>query len=248
MNIPVFFAPPENVIGETVTLPTEESRHLAKVMRLKTSTVIMIVDGLGMAYRAEVAKIGRTEVTARVHSVQRNFGEPVVRLTLAAGMSVGSKFDSVVEKGTELGVKRFVPVSTSKSKLSLDTPRRSANKIRRWEKVALAAMKQCRRSYRPEISTPVSFEEFLSQVDPDDSNVILHPSASAIPMGQARFDPETRRVTLLVGPESGFTEDEVAAAVSAGFACHSLGQRILRTQTAGPVAAALLMNALGELR
>ena len=247
MNIPVFYAPPENIAGDLAKLPGEESRHLAKVMRLKPSTIIMIVDGLGMAYRAEITAVGRSNVTARIHSRQRNLGEPVVRLTLAAGMSVGAKFDSVIEKGTELGVKRFVPVISEKSKVNVD-PRRARSRVTRWEKVGLAAIKQCRRSYRPEISMPTSLRDYLSQVDPEDLNLLLHPSQRSKPLDQVAFDPQIKRVSLLVGPESGFSEEEAGSAVDAGFISVSLGQRILRTETAGPVACALIMQVLGELR
>ena len=248
MIIPVFYAPPENFVDEFIELPADESRHLAKVMRLGPAAIIIVVDGLGQACRAEVTKVGRDHVTARIHTQLRNFGEPVVRLTLAAGLSAGSKFDRVVEKGTELGVKRFVPVISEKSRVKLDEPRRVKSRVTRWEKVALAAMKQCRRSYRPEISTPATFEQYLTQLDGDDLNLIFHPSSYSKPLDQISINSDCRRVSVLVGPESGFSDDEVAMASDAGCVAVSLGQRILRTETAGPVVCALIMQALGEFR
>ena len=248
MNAPFFYAPPENFSDQIVRLPADESRHLSKVLRLKPPAIITVVDGQGLACRAEVAAAGKTGVTARIHSRQRNLGEPVVQLTLAAGLSVGTKFDTVVEKGTELGVRRFVPVISEKSKVNLDEPRRVTSRVRRWEKVALAAMKQCRRSYRPDIAQPVSLAEYLKQIDPDDLNLILHPSPHAQPLAISPEMSDARRVSLLVGPESGFSPDEVEEALEVGFSAVSLGDRILRTETAGPVACALVMQALGELR
>ena len=178
----------------------------------------------------------------------RNFGEPAVVLTLAAGLSVGSKFDTVVQEGTELGVKRFVPIISERSKVKLDDPRKASAKTRRLERVALAAIKQCRRSYRPDISLPVSFAEYMKQADSEDLKLIFQPGDRVPSLEQIRVDAQTKRITALVGPESGFTPDEVDLAGKAGFILVSLGPRILRTETAGPVACALVMNMLGELR
>jgi 16S rRNA (uracil1498-N3)-methyltransferase len=248
MEPPIFFAPPDNVDGERIKLPPDESHHLSTVLRLKQSAIVVVVDGLGMAYRCEVISNDRNAVTVHIHTQLRNFGEPAVRLTLAAGMSVGSRFDVVVEKGTELGVKRFVPVISEKSKVKFEDQRRAARRVTRLEKVALAAMKQCRRSYRPDITTPTSVAGLLEETDHAGLNLVFHPSAKAVPLGDIGFDSQIRRVSLLVGPESGFSGREVDLAVQAGFRAVSLGPRILRAETAGPVVCALVMHALGELR
>ncbi|MGD8922875.1 MAG: 16S rRNA (uracil(1498)-N(3))-methyltransferase [Candidatus Zixiibacteriota bacterium] len=248
MEPPIFFAPPENVDGERITLPPDESHHLSAVLRLKQSAIVVVVDGLGMAYRCEVVANDRSSATVHIHTQLRNFGEPAVRLTLAAGMSVGSKFDIVVEKGTELGVKRFVPIISEKSKIKFEDQRRAARRVARLEKVALAAMKQCRRSYRPDITTPTSVAGFLEETDHGSLNLVFHPSPKAVPLSDIEFDSQTKRASLLVGPESGFSNGEVDLAVQAGFRVVSLGPRILRAETAGPVVSALVMQALGELR
>jgi len=182
-----------------------------------------------------------------VHTRHRNFGEPVVRLTLAAGLSVGSKQDTILQKATELGIKRFVPVLSERSRVKLQDPKRTLSRIKRLEKVALAAVKQCRRSYRPEIAEPVSFESFISTTDPATANLIFHQSDSATPLSAMLPDENVSRVTILVGPEAGFSEDEIAAAAAAGYRLVSLGRRVLRSENAAPVACALVMAQLGEL-
>ena len=163
MQAPIFYAPPELIAGGVVHLPDDEARHAVAVLRLRKSDPVIVIDGLGTAYRGIVAKISRRKaVELTVHAEIRNFGEPSVILTLAAGLSSGYKFDNVVARGTELGVKRFVPVLTSKSKVRLEDPRRARARVTRLEKVALAAAKQCRRAYRPEVSVPVGFAEYIS--------------------------------------------------------------------------------------
>lgn len=245
---PLFYAPLANRDGDMIALPPDEARHAVKVLRLETGAIVVVVDGQGNACRGEVASISTRKTTVRVHSEIRDFGEPSVRLTLAAGLSVGSKFDSVVQRGTELGVTRFVPLITGKSKVTLDDPKRARTKVNRWTKVALASMKQCRRSVLPEIATPTTFETFLSQLDPADHTLIFHTGSDSVGIDSIEFPDRVRRVSLLVGPESGFSDDEMRLAADAGLTVVNLGQRVLRTETAGPTVTALVMANLGEFR
>jgi len=248
MQPPLFYAPPECRDGDIIVLPPEEARHAARVLRLRRGAIVIAVDGLGNACRAELVSVAARKMTARVHSEIRDFGEPSVRLTLAAGLSTGAKFDSVIQRGTELGVGRFVPLVTDKSKVAVDEPRRVRGKVTRWRNVATAAMKQCRRSCIPEIATPTAFADFLGQFEPDDLGIIFHPADGTLSLDKVELARDSRRITLAVGPEAGFTDDEVARAKQSGFVCVGLGRRILRTETAGPVAVALVMARLGELR
>ena len=250
MQPPIFYASPEACHDKVITLDAIESHHAVIVMRLKPPAQVVVVDGLGKAFRGEILSIRpKTKVTVGVHSEVRNFGEPTARLTLAAGLSTNYKFDSVIQKGTELGVKRFVPIISEKSKVKIDEPRRAASKQRRLEKVALAAIKQCRRAYRPDISLPTTFADYLAETDTESPNLLFHPSKTGLSLDQALPESDSvKRVSILVGPESGFSDDELEAAMQAGFVCVSLGDRILRTETAGPAACALVMHLLGELR
>jgi len=244
---PIFYAPPDQLLNDTVELPRTESHHALTVMRLKPAAIVMVVDGVGNACRGEILAGGKENVRVRVHSRRRDFGEPAVRLTLAAGLSIASKFDEIVEKGTELGVKRFVPIISEKSKVRIEDASRARAKVTRLEKVALAAMKQCRRSYRPEISVPVNLEQFLREVDRESLNLIFVPSKPSRPLDQLKIESGTKRATVLVGPEAGFSDEEVDQAIAAGFIPVSMGSRILRAENAAPVACALVMHALGEL-
>ena len=248
MQPPLFYAPPEARDGDLIRLPTDEAKHASRVMRLGPGDLIVVVDGLGGGCRAEIASVTKTGVAARVHSEVRDYGEPSVRLTLAAGLSVGLKFDTVVQRGTELGVSRFVPLLTAKSKVQVDDPKKARAKVNRWTKVAAAAMKQSRRSCLPDVATPTLLADFLSQRDPDDPGLIFHPDQEAVSLETVDLAPNTKRLALLVGPESGFSADEVGLARETGFQAVSLGRRILRTETAGPTTVALVMARLGEFR
>lgn len=248
MEPPVFYASPEQLSKEIVPLAAAEMHHAVEVLRLRSGELAVVVDGLGNGVRGEFRMIDKKHAEVAVHTRLRNFGEPSVRLTLAAGMSVGYKFDEIVDKGTQLGVGRFVPLLTEKSKIKLEDPKRAQSKTERLEKVALAAMKQSRRSYRPEIALPLSLRQFLSESDEDSLKLVFHPDIASQPLDAIVLPDSPKRITLLVGPESGFSVQEMAAAKEKGYLPVSLGKRILRTETAGPVAVALVMARLGEFR
>ncbi|RME26732.1 MAG: 16S rRNA (uracil(1498)-N(3))-methyltransferase [Candidatus Zixiibacteriota bacterium] len=213
---------------------------------MRSGSPVMVVDGLGRACRGELI-IGRNRSEVRVINELRNYGEPAVHVTLAAGLSAGHKFDTTVEKATELGVRRIVPLITEKGKVSLEEPKRARTKLRRWERVALAAVKQCRRSCRPEIASPRTIATFLAEADPDDCKLVFATTGQRSTLADVLGKDNVRRVTLLIGPEAGLTDEETAAAVARGFVPVTLGPRVLRTETAGPVACALVMQQLGEL-
>lgn len=244
---PIFFAPPENRQDDIIRLPNAEAHHARKVMRLRQGTLVVVIDALGLACRGELVW-QRGEAIVRILSEIRNFGEPSVRLTLAAGLSAGHKFDSTVQKATELGVKRLIPIVCERSKVKLDDPRKSKARVKRLERVALASIKQCRRSYRPDINAPRSLSEFLSEISRDDLNLIFITRPGASDLKSTLFEAQPSRAVVLVGPEAGFTDDETDLATAAGCLPISLGSRILRTETAGPAVCALVMYELGELR
>ncbi|HPI33494.1 MAG TPA: RsmE family RNA methyltransferase [candidate division Zixibacteria bacterium] len=247
--LPIFYAPPEDLSGDAVVLRGDEAHHALRVLRLGIGDRLLVIDGLGAARRGEIVEAGArgATVTVRVRDTIRNFGEPAVRLTLAAGLSAGAKFDAVVQRGTELGVQRFVPILGEKSKVRMEDAGRAAARVRRLEKVALAAVKQCRRSYSPEIALPTGLESFLAYTDPEALNLVFHAAPGGKPLSAQAIPPGVSRVSLLVGPEAGFSEAEAGRAIAAGYAPISLGPRILRSETAGPVVCALVMHALGEL-
>lgn len=248
MEAPFFYAPSDRMADDLIALPSDESKHAATVLRLKKGDLIVVTDGLGQAWTAGIEKMGKKEVTARVISTHRNLGEPMVRLTLAAGLSTAGKFDTLVQRGTEVGVTRFVPLITDKSRVKIEEPKKAQAKSRRLERVALAAMKQARRSYRPDIAEPQSLTDYLAAVPEEDAKLIFHPTAAGVGLSELTLPEDTRRVTVLIGPEAGFSDQEVELAIGAGFQAVSLGDRILRTETAGPVISALILARLGEFR
>ena len=134
-----------------------------------------------------------------------------------------------------------------KQPVNLDDPKLIAGKLNRYHKVAIAAVKQCRRSYLPEITAPRTFKDFMKEIDHTVPNLLFDPRPNAKKLTDIEFPKSVRRVTVLVGPEAGFSQDELALADIHNITIITLGNRILRTETAGPVITALVMHRLGEL-
>ncbi len=248
MNRPIFYVEPNAVINDILELNKTESHHALSVMRLSLGDMVIAVDGLGTAYRGEIVIAKKNKpVLIRIHSSVRNFGETNTVVTLAAGLSTISKFDTVIEKATELGVKRIIPLVCQKGKVKVDDPKRIKTKQTRYKKISLAALKQCRRSYLPEIVAPTNFSHLMAQIDDESLNLIFHPSQKSRKLSEIDFKQKIKRVTVIVGPESGFSDEEIEISLSKNIIPISLGDRILRTETASPSILAIIMNLLGEI-
>lgn len=244
----VFYAPPESINGEVIILPRDEGHHARNVIRLKENSQVVVVDGLGTAYRGTLCTTGvKTETTVRVQNIVRNYGEPFVKLTLAAGLSEGFKFDNVVQQGTEVGVSAFVPVITEKSKMKIGDAAKAATRIKRLERVAMSSMKQCRRSFCPAIYSFVNFNDFIATVAKDSLKLLFHPESAGNSFDRKENIGRVKDVTVLVGPESGFTDAEIEKAILSGFKTLTMGPRWMRAETAAPVASALVLSWFGEL-
>ena len=250
MEPPIFFAPPGAVQGKNIILPAAEAHHARTVLRIKKNSQVIVVDGLGKAFRGTVTRLSsRTVTIVEIQNEIRGFGEPFARVILAAGLSEGFKFDEVVQKCTELGIKKFVPLVTEKSRIKIRASAKFDNKLKRLKRVALGAMKQSRRSYCPVISPVMKLSDFLNSEskDEDSRKIIFHPVKQRRLIDHVKLLKNCKNVTILIGPESGFSDSEVETALANDFSPISLGERILRTENASPVACALVMYWLGEL-
>ena len=226
----LYYTPPENITGEELTLEAEESAHLTRVMRRRAGDEILVADGQGTAYAATITSVERRQTLCRITARHPEYNEPTQRLTLAVGLIKNpSRFDVLVEKATELGVARIIPLLTQRTI-------RHAPRTERWRSIALAAMKQSGRSRLPRIEEPATLGEVLSGVK-DAAAAILHERATGTPLAELGHGLGL----VLIGPEGGFTDEETQEAIEAGCREASLGTRRLRTETAAVVAAALIL-------
>ncbi|MDQ7052100.1 MAG: RsmE family RNA methyltransferase [candidate division KSB1 bacterium] len=247
-----FYVRPEDVTYKerrpiAFRLRDDEFRHLKKVLRHEVGDTVWAVDGQGLALFGEIMRMDQSFADVKVLQTQPQLGESGFRLTLAVCLPKLPRFELVLEKGTELGVHAFMPVI---SRYSVVKP--SASKVERWQRIAVAAMKQCGRSRLPEIHPPVPFDRLLADSREFDFRWIAHapvPDRAALwsPAALQGLDPAGRRGVLLIGPEGGFGDEEIRRAVEHEFEFMTLGPRRLRTETAALVSAALLLRQFGDL-
>jgi 16S rRNA (uracil1498-N3)-methyltransferase len=213
------------------------------VLRLRAKAALTLFNGRGGEYAASIERVQGSKVTVAVGEHERIERESPFPLTLAQGVSRGERMDLVVQKATELGVARLVPVLTERSIVRLDAEQ-SDRKSSHWRAVAIAACEQCGRNRLPEVVLPARLHEFLRQPAGDSVRLLLSPLA------QLRIEDVPRPahgVTVLIGPEGGLADAEQEDALTAGFAAVNLGPRVLRTETAAIAALTLLQREFGDL-
>jgi 16S rRNA (uracil1498-N3)-methyltransferase len=228
-----FFVPPPALSSAGVSFPAPQSHHIATVLRLHPGARVVVFDGRHEA-EAELVTVSDTATTARLTGAPR---EPARELdiTLLQGIARGPRMDLVIRMGTEIGLTAIRPVVTARS-LPDPGPARSA----RWERVAQEAARQCGRADVPAIAAPAPLAAALEALGPVD--LLLVPWEEArTPIGGVIADVAWASAALLIGPEGGLTGDEVAAVRSAGAEPVSLGSHVLRTETAGAAAVAMLL-------
>jgi len=230
-----FYVPPEAIQRNTICVEGEEFSHLTHVMRKHVGDIIHVTDGCGSVYQATIESIVRRTARCTVASKDRRTNEPTTSLTLAVALLKNpSRFETMVEKTVELGVARIIPLVTTR------TISRNA-KTERWRKITVGAMKQSLRCVLPTVVEPVSFSDFLASVPSDGNRFIPHQDEKHS-FVQLINTAKDSRTTVCIGPEGGFTEEEISAAVQCGFHPVSLGPRRLRSETAAIVAASLVLQ------
>jgi len=222
-----FYTPPSLIQSRSLSIQAEELHHLSKVLRKKVGETIIVVDGRKHAYKAVIESISRSSAECRILETYYRFNEPSVELKLAfALLKNPSRMDFLVEKCTELGVREFIPMHTERTIVS-------RIHTERLQKIALSAMKQCGRSFLPPIHVQVDFHEALTYLETCERKFITHEKAGEmIAWGSNIASSGSASVSVLVGPEGGFTEGEVQLAAERGFRPMSLGLRRLRSETA----------------
>ena len=243
MPHPRIYTPAALRTGTTHTLPESAAAHVTRVLRLAAGDPITLFDGSGTDYDAVLRVVARTGVSAEVGDSRDVHHESPLAVTLLQGISRGARMDTVMQKATELGVWVIQPVLAERSVVRLD-PERSRSRLEHWQRIVISACEQCGRSTVPEVRPPQSLDETLASLEPDTVRLTLDPA------GTASLDQllgTASRVALAIGPEGGFTVNEIKVLTGASFRGLRLGPRILRTETAPLAALAILQFARGDL-
>lgn len=248
MRIPRTFVDLPLRVGDTVALPAAACDHLLRVLRLATGAALVLCNGDGNDYQARLCDVGKRGACAQLLAVCANERESPLPVVLAQALARGEKMDWVVQKATELGVAAIAPVITERTEVRLDDER-AQRRLAHWRAIAAAACEQCGRARIPSIIAPQPLPTCIAGVDPDALRLMLDPDGEplhAIVAGE-RSRAAGASIHLVVGPEGGLSERDLAQLRSGGFRGLRLGPRILRTETAGLAALAALQAVAGDL-
>ena len=232
---------------ETIHIAGEKARYLINVLRSHVGDEIMVLDGKGSSYSAEITSIKKKELLARVNRVIPYDAESKINIILIQGLLKGEKMDLIIQKTTELGVNDIVPVATERSQL------RETRKAPRWKKIAEDASRQCGRPHVPKIHDLLPFQELFAPSSPcaqyfRESRGLLFWEEGGMKLTEAKdVLGGCRSLMISIGPEGGFTKEEARMAQSRGFLITSMGNRILRAETAAIAATALVQYVWGDL-
>ena len=233
-----------HAVGDLVRLPGDDARKLLVVLRAQDGDALELVDSGGRLFAASLV-IDGTFVNASLRAELAAPARTSLAITLAQGIPKGQKMDFVVEKATELGLSAIVPFVAART---VGDGERSG-KLERWRRLARSAAQQCGRTDVPSVAAPLAYAELVATFSDYDAVFVPWELAEAIPLRERlpELVARARRALVVIGPEGGFSGDEALAAAGAGAHLISLGSRILRTETAGLVAASALLFASGDL-
>lgn len=222
-----FYVPKTQFNGDLTTISNSEHHHLRNVLRLQVGDTIRIIDGEGSVCIAEIRNINAESTKARILN-HEYFTKTTPSITLFQGIPKNDKMELILQKTTELGVSSIVPILTERS---LQKP--SENRCERWHRIILSATKQCGRVWQPEISNPIIFEKCLNALHAYTLRLILWEKEKQQHIKSVlKENPKIDSIALVVGPEGGFTEKEIDAAIDKGCPPVTIGTNILRTETA----------------
>jgi len=240
--MPKFFIDKSQIEDNIVAIKGSDAKHIASVLRYKTGDDILVCDNDSYDYFCIITEISKDIVKAEIKNSYKNETEPNIKITLYQGLPKGDKMETVIQKCIEAGVDKIVPVITENTIVKLDG--KEHKKVLRWNKIAEAAAKQCARGKIPYIEEPMIFNEAINASAENDSNIIPYEKEQSNTIRLFSKDFKGKKIGVFIGPEGGFSSNEIKIANQNGIIPITLGKRIFRTETAGLVTIVLLIYEL----
>lgn len=239
--MPKFFTKPDFINGNELKIVGEDVSHISKVLRMSAGEDIIVCDGEGNDYDATITSISKTEVVAEITGKYVCDAEPCVDVTLYQALPKQGKMEYIIQKNTELGIHKIIPVYTKRCVV------KPSDKTERWTKVAESAAKQCGRGIVPKVMPTISFDEAIKQMRQFDLALMPYECEEDNKLKTVLRSSEYKNVSIFIGPEGGFDLKEVETAVNAGVITVTLGKRILRTETAASAVLPIIMYENDEM-
>ncbi len=243
-----FFVPEGNIDREAgkAFITGSDVSHIRTVLRARTGDGVTLCDTAGNLYSCEISEIAKDRITCDVLSCEKCPSEPEIPVILLQGIPKGEKMEFIIQKCVELGVSVIIPVSTERTVVRFDTKQDREKKVARWQKIAGEAAKQSGRGAVPVIGDVTGFKDVFGTLG-DGLKIIPYENERDRTLKDLlRSELPVDRIYVFIGPEGGFSLDEVERAVSEGFTPVTLGKRILRTETAGMATLASIRYEIGD--
>jgi 16S rRNA (uracil1498-N3)-methyltransferase len=233
--------------GKRIVVEGSAANHITRVLRLRSGDALTVFDGSGGEFGARIEEFRKDSVVVSVEDHRPLDRESPLPLTLAQGISRGERMDWIIQKATELGTSRILPLFTKRSVVRLDE-RQADRKLQHWRAIAIAACEQCGRNKIPELAAPIDFFDVLPADSSGATRLLLSPTGDLrIEDLQDVGQNVSNGITVLIGPEGGLEDVEQEAALAAGFKAVRLGPRVLRTETAAIAALTIIQRYFGDL-
>ncbi len=242
-----FFVDGCNNASDNIIITGSDVNHIKNVLRIRLGEKIIISDGNGTDYECLVVEMDDTSVTAKIEDVIKNAAELPAKITLFQGMPKSDKLELIIQKAVELGAYEIVPVITKRSVVKIDD-KKASKKLERYNGIAQAAGKQSGRGIIPQVKDFMSFKQAIEYAKALDMNIIPYEEAEGLEYSrQVIKDIKCKKsLGIFIGPEGGFAKEEVDMAIAMGAKCITLGNRILRTETAGLAVLSIIMFEIDE--
>ncbi|NWF92564.1 MAG: 16S rRNA (uracil(1498)-N(3))-methyltransferase [Syntrophaceae bacterium] len=244
--MPRFYVPEPRIEKGMLRIEGGEARHIRRVLRLRAGDEIVVFDGSGKEYEGRIVEEGSSSVVIVIRNTLSSIRESPLETTLAQSLLKGEKMDYVIQKATELGVGEIVPFFSSRSVPLLEKSTR-LTRHRRWERIAAEASKQCGRGIVPKISPLQDYPEVFEKISPEPLRLIFWEEGGVRLKEVLEEKRGMKRVFFVVGPEGGFSREEIAYAKERGFIPVTLGGRILRSETASVCCLSILQYEWGDI-
>ncbi|WP_425446118.1 16S rRNA (uracil(1498)-N(3))-methyltransferase [Dethiothermospora halolimnae] len=242
-----FFVDEEYIKEDTITIIEDNLKHIKNVLRLNIDDEILVCDGNKTEYICKIYSIDNKEVKVNIIGKRNSKSEPNIDITLYQGLPKASKMDLIVQKLTEIGVTRIVPIKTNRCVVKINNNKKEEKKLERWQKIIEGAAKQSGRGIIPKIDNIIDLDTMVNSFDEDSLTIVPYENEDKKGLKEVLQNFKGNKINIIIGPEGGFEEEEIRLLKGACGEIVSLGPRILRTETAGMITAGMVLYDLGDL-
>lgn len=242
-----FFIKKEDISEGTINVSGEDVQHISRVLRLQNGDRIVLCDGEGTDYLTAILSMNKHSITVTIIDKEASKGEPDIDVVLYQGIPKSAKMDVIIQKCTEMGIKRIVPVYTARTVVGLESNADEKKKVERWAKISKEAAKQSGRGIIPGIDMPMNFSEAVKDAAKLNKVIVPYELEDSVSIKKALSQSKVKSIGFFIGPEGGFEPSEIAKAKEIGAVPVTLGNRILRTETAGIVVLTSIMHEYDQM-